>query len=79
MKAEYILHSFTMGDVEDPDLYVAAPIYEWQQTTAGKTAMKYAKDPKYYIRPDDYSMGYKVTVTGTLEGKYATFYELKKS
>jgi hypothetical protein len=68
-----------MGDVEDPDLYVAAPIYEWQQTTAGKTAMKYAKDPKYYIHSDVYSMGYKVTVTGRLEGKYATLYELKKA
>jgi hypothetical protein len=79
MKGEYVLHTFTMSDVEDPGLYVAAPIYEWQQTEAGKTAMKYAENPKYYIRPDDYSMGYKVTITGRLEGKYATLYALKQS
>ena len=79
MKDEYILHTFTMGDVEDPELYVSAPIYEWQQTPEGKWAMEHAEDPKYFIRPDDYSYGYKVTLTGILKDKYATFYELKKT
>ena len=74
---EYVLHTFTLGDVEDPEIYVSAPIYEWQQTSQGKWCMKYAVDPKYYIRPDDYSYGYKVTITGMLEDKYATFYALK--
>ena len=78
MSSEYVLHTFNMGDVEDPDLYVASPIYEWQQTSQGKWAMDHAQDIKYYIRPDDYSYGNKVTITGILEGKYATFYELKK-
>ncbi len=27
-----ILHSFNMGDVEDPYLYAGFPIAEWQQT-----------------------------------------------
>lgn len=78
MKAEYILYKFNMADVEDPDLYVAAPIYEWQQTPEGKWCMEYAEGPKYHIAPDDHSMGYTVTITGTLKDKYATYYALKK-
>ena len=31
-----VVHKIRMGDVEDPDLYVAEPIYNWQQTDAGK-------------------------------------------
>ena len=27
---EVVVHTINMGDVEDPDLMVAAPIYEWQ-------------------------------------------------
>ena len=78
MKAEYVLHTFTMGDVEDPEIYVAAPIYEWQQTEIGKWCMAHAEDPTYHISPDDFSYGYIVTVKGTLKDKYATLYELKR-
>jgi len=79
MKNEYILYTFNMPDVEDPDLHVSAPIYEWQQTPEGKWAMDHAQDPKYHIRPDDHSFGYKVTLTGKLKDKYATLYALKQS
>ena len=36
---EVLVHEISMGDVEDPDLYIAQPIYEWQQTDAGKYVM----------------------------------------
>lgn len=78
MKAEYVLYKFNMADVEDPDIYAAAPLYEWQQTPEGKWCMEYAEDPKYHIAVDDHSYGYIVTVTGTLKDKYATYYALKK-
>jgi hypothetical protein len=74
----YILHTFNMADVEDPDLYVSAPIYEWQQTREGKFCMKNAADIKYHIYPDDYSMGYKVKITGYLKATHVTFLSLKK-
>jgi len=74
----YILHTFNVADVEDPDLYVSAPIYEWQQTREGKFCMKNAADIKYHIYPDDYSMGYKVKITGYLKDTHVTFLSLKK-
>ena len=33
---ECVVHTIKMGDVEDPDLYVADPIWKWQQTEEGQ-------------------------------------------
>jgi hypothetical protein len=68
-----------MGDVEDPEIYCAHPIYEWQQTPAGKWCMEKATDPTFNIIPDPMTMGYRVTITGYLSGKHATYWSLKKS
>jgi len=78
MKKQFVLHEFTMGDVEDPHIYVTAPIWEWQQTQQGKFAMKYGKNIKYTIAPDDFSYGHRVTITGEFAGKYETVLRLKK-
>ena len=66
-----------MGDVEDPDIYVAAPIYEWQQTEHGRWVMAHCKDPRYNIGGDAAYMGYRVTLSGPLEDADAVFHELK--
>ena len=70
-------HSFTMGDVDDVDIYVAQPIYEWQQTQQGKWVMANAQDLKYYTNPDASTFGYKITIRGSLEPIKATEYFLR--
>jgi hypothetical protein len=30
-----IFHEFTLGDVEDPEIYAAQPLCEWQTTEMG--------------------------------------------
>ena len=79
MKAEYVLHEFKMGDVEDVELYIAAPIYEWQQTEHGAWCMEKATQVKYHIHQDWEAWGYHIVITGILKDKYATFYELKRA
>ena len=79
VRERYVLHKFKMGDVEDVDIYVAQPIYEWQQTDHGKWCMKNATDLEYHTQHDYASMGYEIAITGYLSGKHATFYALKKS
>lgn len=79
MKCKYVLHEFKMGDVEDPELYLAAPVYEWQQTDHGKWCMEKATEVKYHIHQDWEGWGYHIQITGILKDKYATFYELKKA
>lgn len=79
MKAKYVLHEFTMGDVDDVEIYVAEPIYNWQQTPEGKWAMEKAEDVYWTSTPNPHTYGHRIKIIGTLKDKYATFYELKKA
>lgn len=73
-----ILHSFIMGDVEDPYLYAAFPISEWQQTEHGKWIMKnVTEQPVFTIDVDQHQYGYRVTITGKLKPEAETFVRLK--
>ena len=72
-----VFHSFTMGDVEDPEIYAAQPIWEWQQTEQGKWVMEHCKDPVYNLGPDPAYMGYRIRLSGELEDQDAVFHQLK--
>jgi hypothetical protein len=74
---QIVFHSFRMGDVEDPEIYAAQPIYEWQQTEHGKWVMEHCADPTYNIGPDPNYMGYWITLRGELKDQDALFHELK--
>ena len=76
---KYVLHEFTMSWIEDLEVHAAVPIYEWQQTEAGKWCMEKAEDV-HWVRETDHSMMEdRVKIIGTLTDKYATFYALKKA
>lgn len=70
-------HSFSMGDVDDVDIYAAQPIYEWQQTEQGRWVMEHARDLKYYTSADPTSFGYRITIRGEIAGPAATEYFLR--
>lgn len=72
-----IFHEFTIGDVDDVDIYVAEPIYEWQQTDKGRWIMEHAHDIKYYTSSDPSTFGYRVSIRGDLEEKQLTEYYLR--
>ena len=79
MKAKYVLHEFTMGDVEDVEIYAAEPIYQWQQTPEGKWCMEKAEDV-YWTSDIDYAyIGHRIKIIGTLSDKHATFWALKRA
>jgi len=72
------VHMIRMADVEDPDLFVAEPIYHWQQTDAGKFIMNNSKQqPEWHRRIDTYNYGYQYDIIAYLEEKDLTFYRLK--
>lgn len=79
VRVRHTLHIFTMHDCEDPELYAAEPIYQWQQTPEGKFCMEKATDLEFHTMIDHASMGYKVAITGYITEKHATFLALKKS
>ena len=71
-------HSFTMGDVDDVDIYVASPIWDWQQTDQGRWVMEHAEDLRYYTSANPNTMGYRVSIRGRIkEGPELTAYLLK--
>lgn len=62
-----ILHEFFMADVEDPYLYAAFPISEWQDTEKGRWVMdNVAEEPVFHVQPNVETMGYRVVITGRL-------------
>lgn len=67
-----------MSDCEDPDLMVAQPIYEWQQTDAGKYVMQNSKPEPMWLRSFDTSTyGYIYSIRACLTPEQITYYKLK--
>lgn len=72
-----IFHQFQLGDVEDPDIYAAHPLWEWQQTEKGRWVMEHGLELTYSIHPDIHNFGYKVSVTGSLTQDDEVYFTLK--
>ena len=76
--SDVIVHSFAMGDVEDPDLYAAQPIYEWQESEMGKWVMEHAVETPFWHRHMDPSTyGYKYYIIARLREQDQTYWALK--
>jgi hypothetical protein len=74
-----ILHSFSIGDVEDPILYAASPLLDWEKSEQGQFAMTHTKTPPvWHCMPDPTSFGSRVIITGEFrEAQDETYYKLK--
>jgi hypothetical protein len=75
-----IVHRFQLGDVEDPDLYAAEPLIEWQNSEAGQWAMTHAiETPMWHRQHDHQSWGYSYAVSAQLKEVDYLFWQLKWS
>ena len=73
-----VVHTIRMGDVEDPYLYAAQPLCEWQNSEVGKWIMeKSVEVPMWhrYQTPSSYHTEY--VVQAWLKGSDHTFWQLK--
>ena len=73
-----IVHRFQMGDVEDPDLYAAEPLYQWQSSEMGKWVMARSVETPMWHRqtnPNQYHTEY--AVQAWLKGADYSFWVLK--
>ena len=72
------VHEIRMGDVEDPDLFVAEPIWKWQESDAGRFIMEHAVDEPYWTRSmDPHSYGHMYRIVARLSEQHETFWRLK--
>ncbi len=73
-----VVHDFNISsELDDPDIYAADPLWDWQQTEMGKWVMQHSKDT-YWIRQVDplkYNMQYKVVAS--FEEQDFIFFSLK--
>jgi len=73
-----VVHSFTMGDVEDPDLYAAEPMIQWEKSEVGQWVMRHAADtPTWHRMADPISYGYKYQIRARLMGPALTEWLLR--
>ena len=73
-----VVHRFRMGDVEDPDLYAAEPLYKWQESDPGKFVMEHAVDkPVWHRHLDQSTYGYQYAIVAELETKKLSEYYLR--
>lgn len=72
------VHTIRMGDVEDPDLFVAEPIWQWQQTEKGKYIMEHSmQQPEWHRMTDHLNYGFTYNIVAYLNDKDLTYWKLK--
>jgi hypothetical protein len=75
-----VFHKFVMSDVEDPELYAAQPIWEWQQSEAGQWCMEHSiSQPAWSMDTSSWMQiyGYRVQITGELTETDYTYWMLR--
>jgi hypothetical protein len=76
--SDVVVHSFNMGDVEDPDLYAAQPIMDWQNSEAGQWVMEHAiETPFWHRHVNPYTFGYTYYIVARLSEQDQTYWTLK--
>jgi len=72
------VHKFNMGDVEDVELYVAEPLYQFEMSEKGQWVMQNALEPPIWNQrfvQDAYY--YIITIDAKFTDEMATFFQLK--
>ena len=76
--SSYIVHKFSVSDAEDPDIYAAGPMFEWERSEEGRWVMANAYDKPSWHRMIDYNTyGYRYQIRADLTDEQITFFELK--
>ena len=73
-----IVHEFRIGDVDDPEIYAAEPIMNWEKSEQGKWIMDHAIEQPSFHRSADYEyFGYKYSIVAALHDQDITYFTLK--
>lgn len=72
------VHRFSMGDVDDIEIYIAEPLYKFEISDKGKWVMANALEAPQWQRINDYSTySFVVIVVAKFTDELATFFNLK--
>ena len=75
---KYLVHTIEMGDVEDPEIYAAEPIINFEHSEKGRWLMSNSyRQLEFTIRPNSRTYGWKVCIWSYLNEQDLTYYTLK--
>lgn len=75
-----LVKELRMGDVEDPYLYAAGPILEWEKTEEAEYVKQHSQDQLvFYCDQSFETMGFIIRIYANLTGEALTYYQLKYS
>ena len=75
-QCEITVHEFNLSDVEDPDLYAAQSLCEFEKSDKGKWIMRNsAPTPMWKRIPSNY--GWQYQICAYLTPEQITYYKLK--
>jgi hypothetical protein len=73
-----LVHSFNMGDSDDPYLMAAFPLTEWEKSEQGRYVMEHAvEQPTFFCDLSPERLGYRVSIYAYLKEEDLTYYYLK--
>lgn len=72
------VHEIRIADVEDPEIYLAEPLMQWQDSEQGQWLMQHAEEKPYWLQNCDYaSYHVEFRVFARLSEQNETFWRLK--
>jgi hypothetical protein len=75
---EIVVHRFTVGDTEDPDLYAAQPLWDWRNSDKGQWVMERAIETPFWSRHiDPYQYNHQYAIQARFDTKTLTEYYLR--
>lgn len=76
--SDVVVHEFMLSDVDDPEIFVAGPIWDWQQSPAGAWVMEHAAEKPYWHKQvDTNTYGYRCSIVARLSEANEIFFKLK--
>lgn len=73
-----VVHEFALGDVEDPDLFAAHSLWEFERSEKGQWVMAHALETPVWQRQIDYMLyGYKYQIAARLTEQNITYFLLR--
>lgn len=76
-RSKYSLAHIRMGDVEDPELFAAEPLINWENSEQGQWCKKHAHDLAWNLSHDPVGFGYLIIITGEMYERDYTLFLLK--
>lgn len=75
-----VVHRFKLRDVDDPDIYAAGPIFDWERSEEGKWVTQHAVEtPRWHRHDNPMSFSTNYAITAVLKEKDYALWILKYS